>query len=368
MSFNHAIQHTVSLYVGAQPSPSTTPSPTADNSGIVDIANLAIQISAALLTFMALVLAVAAFFGFREARQARSRDQELQVELKKASRTRSQLEERLSHLESDLQSMVLVAHLFHEGQVAYSNGDYDKAVSSYEESLRLQPGNTEIQVRLARALVNKGQNGRADLLLRVITNKDPSNSGAWRALATSRRFADLTEAVHYMEKALEIDSTSLDNWNYFGLLLRDQGRFNDALAAHQEAAQLGPTDPNTLFYMSLLYTKSQRKEDAKHALYEARAQAEVRRKTDRIRPMWADIIEWAYRRCLDSAQEEDAALKIAERLKKACIEERNLQVILGHMIFLVYALKIDPRLDSTISLFPQYEVEKILSRPPYKLG
>jgi tetratricopeptide (TPR) repeat protein len=332
----------------------------------VDIANLAIQISVALLTFMALVLAVAAFFGLREARQARRRNQELQVELEKTARMRSQLEERLSHLESDLQSMVFVAHLFQEGQVAYRNGDYDKAVSFYEESLRLQPGNAEIQVRLARALVNKGQNGRADLLLRAITSKDPNNSGAWRALATSRRFVDLTEALRYMEKALEIDPGSLDNWNYFGLLLRDDGRFDDALAAHQEAARIEPMDPNTLFYMSMLYTKLQRKEDAKHALYEAHTQAEMRRKTNRIRPMWADIIEWAYRRCLDSAQDEDAALKVAERLKKACTEDRNLQVILGHMIFFVYANKIDPRLDSTINLFSQKEIEKTLSRPPYK--
>lgn len=319
-----------------------------------------------MLTLMALVLAVAAFLGFREARQARKRNKELQAELKKTARMRTQLEERLSHLEADLQSMVFVAHLFHEGQVAYSKGDYDRAASYFEESLTMQPNNPEIQIRLARTLVNKGQNGRADRLLRAVTTGDPSNAGAWRALSTSRRFVDHAEAIRYIEKALELDASSVDSWNYLGLLLRDEGSYDEALAAHQDAQKLAPTDPVTTFFVALLYMKLQQKNAASHALYEAYAQAEIRRRADRIRSIWADTIEWAYRRNLDTLQEEDAALDIARRLKEACIEQRNLQAVLGHMIFFVYANDMDPRLDSTLTLFPADEIETILSRSPYK--
>ncbi|MBO0801115.1 MAG: tetratricopeptide repeat protein [Blastocatellia bacterium] len=330
------------------------------------MANLAIQISVALLTLMTLVLAIAAFFGFREARQSRERNQELKAELEKAAHMRIKLEERLNHLEADLKSMVFIAHLFHEGQTAYSKGDYDRAASYYEESLAMQPDNTEIQVRLARTLINKGQNGRADRLLRAVTSKDPNNTDAWRALSTSRRFSDHTEALRYMEKALELDASSVDNWNYLGLLLRDEGRYDEALAAHQEAQKLAPADPITTFFIALLNMKLQQKEAASYALYESYAQSEIRRKSGRIRPIWADTIEWAYRRNLDSPQEEDAAINIARRLKRTCIEERNLQTVLGHMTFFVYANNMDPNLDSTLAIFPAEEIKSILSRSPYK--
>jgi tetratricopeptide (TPR) repeat protein len=318
------------------------------------------------MTLMTVILAVAAFFGFREARQARERDHELKAELERTAQTRTELERRLSSLEADLESMVFVAHLFHEGEVAYRKGDYDRAASYYEESLARQADNSEIQVRLARALINKGQNGRADRILRMVTNKDPGNAGAWRALSTSRRFVDHDEAVRHIEKALEIDATSADNWGYLGLLLRDAGRYDEALAAYQEARKLAPADPIATFYAALIHVKLQQKEAASHAMYEAYALAEIKRKADRIRPIWADIIEWAYRRHLDTSQEEDAALKVAEGLRDACVEQRNRQAVLGHMVFYVYANGIDPRLDSTLALFPQAEVDAILSRSPYK--
>jgi tetratricopeptide (TPR) repeat protein len=354
------------VYSPAQPTPSPAPAPASGSSSIVDVANLAIQISVALMTLMTVILAVAAFFGFREAHQARKRDHELKAELEQTAQARTKLEQRLGSLEADLGSMVFVAHLFHEGQVAYSKGDYDRAASYYEESLARQPDNSEIQVRLARALVNKGQNGRADRILRIVTNKDPGNAEAWRALSTSRRFIDHDEAVRYIEKALEIDATSADNWNYLGLLLRDAGRYDEALAAYQEAQKLVPTDPIAMFFAALIYVKLQQKAAASHAMYEAYAQTEIKRKADRIRPIWADTIEWGYRRHLDTPQEEDAALKIAKSLRDACVEPRNRQAVLGHMVFYVYASGIDPRLDSTLALFPQTEVSAILSRSPYK--
>ena len=333
---------------------------------MVDIANLAIQISVALLTLMAVLFAFAAFFGIREARQARRRNKELRNEIQKTARMRTELEKRLAHLETELQSLVFVAHLFHEGQVSYTRGEYDRAISYFEEALTLQPSNNEIKVRLARTFVNKGQNGRADRLLRAVTEKDPNNTDAWRALATSRRYVNHKEAIDYAQKALQLDESSVDNWNYLGLLLRDEGRYEEALAAHQESVARAPTDPISYFFMALLLMKLQRSKEASHYMYEAFAKTEIKRRSDSIKPIWADTIEWGYRRSLDTPGEEEEARRIAERLRERCIEDRNLQAVLGHMIFFLFANDIDPKLDSTISLFPNEEIEIVLARPPYK--
>jgi tetratricopeptide (TPR) repeat protein len=312
--------------------------------------------SVALITLVALLLAVAAFFGWREARDARRRNKRLRDEVRETTRMREQLERRLASLETELESLVLVAHLFNEGQTAYGKGEYDRAAIFYEDALALQPENAKIQVRLARTLINKGLIGRADHLLRTAAKKDPNNADAWRALATSRRYVDRSEAIRYMDTALELDGKSADNWNYLGLLLRDDKRYEEALAAHEEAVRLTPTEPTSHFYMALLLIQLKRFDRASHELYEANAKVQAQRSSGRIRPIWAMTIEWAYHRNIDSPQEETAARAVAEQLIGQCREARNRQAVLSHLVFYVCAKELDPRLDSTLSLFPQDEV------------
>ena len=334
---------------------------------LTDIANLAIQVSAAVLGLVVLILAVAAFFGIHEFRQVRHRSAELKEELRHVAETRVQIDERLQRLESDLEAMVLVAHFYQEGQAAYRRGDYDLAVSSLEEALAIQPDNPQVQVRLARALINKGQNGRADRILKSVIDRHPGNASAYLALATSRRYIDKAEAIRYVEEGLSIDGSSVDYWNYFGLLLVDEGRFEEALSAHQEACRLAPSDPLSNFFAALMYLKLKRKTEAGHAFYEAHTQADKQRYSERIRPIWADSIEWAYRRFLDTPQEEERALLIARRLTAECSTPRNMLTVLKHMIVLLESKGLDPHLDSSVSLFPRDLVDSILAQPVYNV-
>ena len=316
---------------------------------------------------MALLLAAAdAYFGIREARQSRRRNREMHDEIQKTAEMRTKLEERLAHLETEIQSIVFVAHLFHEGQVSYTRGEYDRAASYFQEALALQPNNEEIKVRLARTYVNKGQNGRADRLLRAVTEKDPQNADAWRALATSRRYVNHAEAIEYVERALDLNGSSVDNWNYFGLLCEMKDGTTRRSPHIRSQSNGAPTDPISHFFAALLLMKLEQPRQAAHYMYEAYAKTEVKRRSNSIKPIWADTIEWGYRRSLDTSEEESEARVIAERLKESCIEERNLQAVLGHIVFFLFANKIDPRLDSSLSLFPGEEIDIVLSRSPYK--
>jgi len=342
----------------APPTPVVTP----DAGTLLDAANLALQISVAVVALVTLLIALTAFFGLREVTELRRRSQELKDELRESSTARAELEKRLGSLQEDLESLVLVAHLFNEGQVAYRRGDYDRAIHFYSDVLHVQPGNSKVQVRLARCYINKGMNGRAERLLRMATSADPGNGDAWRALSTSRRYVDLVEAVSHAERAVELDEGSMDNWNYLGLLQRDQGRHMEAAASHDEAIRLAPLDPLGYFYKAALLIRLNRTDDADSLLREAYAKVEAMRRTGRIKEIWASTIEWAYRRHLDSPEQEERAAEIAAELARDCTEERNRQAILSHMIFYLRATDTDLATDLSLGRFPTNEVQREINR------
>lgn len=352
----------LSLNAATPSTPSVSPPQAANPSTVVDFANLIVQVCAGVIAFVTLLIAIAAFFGIREASLLRKLNKETRTILKKAEATRTALEARLETFALEFESLVLAAHLFNEGQSAYNATDYDKAIIFYEDALKLQPDNSKIMVRLARALTNKGMNSRAERYLRSATQKDPSNAAAWIALSTTRRYVDLPEAISFAEKAIELDEKSLDAWNYLGLLMRDARRYEEALNAHEEAQRINPLDAITCFYRALLLFKLGNKLEAKHAIYEAFAQSQTLQKTGRIKKIWAQCVEWGYRRSLDTVSDDQAALEIAVDLAAACKESRNRQALISHFAFYVAANGETPENDVSILAFPASEVKFILER------
>ncbi|GGM11690.1 MULTISPECIES: tetratricopeptide repeat protein [Micromonospora] len=341
---------------GTAPPGGDAPPPALDPGTYLDTANLALQISVGVVTVLTLFLALLAFLGLREMATIRRRQRELSRALAAAQETRDEIEGKLKSLHVDLEALVMTAHLFHEGQVAYAKADYDRAISSYQQALELQPDNPRIQVRFARALVNKGFNSRAERVLRAATTRDPLNADAWRALSTCRRYVNLTEAIDFAERAVDLDPKSSDNWNYLGLLLRDSERYEDALSAFGEATRVAPREPFGKFYQALILTKLQDDRAAIPVLRDAHADAETLRSARRIKEIWCMTIEWTYRRSLDTPEQEDAANKIVALLAVACHEARDRQAVLGHMTFYLAAKGIDLDAEASLQAFPEADV------------
>lgn len=350
------------------PTPSATtttvgaPIPTPNPADMLNTANLAIQISVAIVALVTLLIALTALLGLREVTAIRKRSAELKDEIDQSTKARKELEARLASFEADLDSLVLVAHLFNEGETAYAATDYDRAIHFYNEALQIQPGNDKIKVRLARCFVNKGMNSRAERLLREATASDPTNSDAWRALSTSRRYVDLGEAVRFAERALECDGSSEENWNYLGLLLRDEGRFDEAVAAHEEAARVSPLSPFAYFYKGLLFARLRQTDEAMYFFRDSYAKVDMLRKTNRIKAIWADTIEWGFRRHLDTPEDETRASEIANSLAQTVAEKRNRQAILSHMVFYIRAIGAEPESDLSLSWFRKSELEHAMLR------
>lgn len=339
------------------PSPSSTPTgvgPAAsvpDVATTLDLANVALQISAVLIAALTLILAIMAILGARSLREVRQLKQDMDSEVQAMAESRTAVREELSKMQDEFETLVLVAHLYNQGQTAYGESDYERALAYYQEALDLQPDNNKVRVRLARTYINQGLTFPAESLLRNISSAAPANADAWRALATVYRYRDRAHAIECMEKSLELDRSSHESWNYLGLLLRDDSKFGDAVAAHQQALRVTPADPIAHFYVGLLEAKLG-SPHSNASLDQAHSRVASLRQIGRIKTIWADTIDWAY---FVSVADQAKAKQLAEHLGTSTTSSRNRQAILQHMVFYLASRgEVDQR--DFLDFFPAGEV------------
>ena len=189
-----------------------------------------------------------------------------QPRLMKIEVSENSCKRELLSIGSEFEALVQVAHLFHEGQTAYANSDYDRAIGFFNDALALRPDNIRFLIRLGRCYTNKGSPSRAEHYLRTAMQLDPNDMDAVRALAASRRYQDLPEAISYAEQAANAQPANAENSNYLGLLLRDEQPLSrEAVRAHREALNVATLDdPINLFYLAALSYRLAKHDDAKH--------------------------------------------------------------------------------------------------------
>ena len=98
---------------------------------------------------------------------------------------------------------------------------------------------------------------RAIHLLEQATARDPNYAAAWAALGAAYDFKGQFQSLPHLSlkavemgrRAIEIDPTLADAHRWLGLSLMSIARYDDAIAAIQEAARLEPDDANV--YSSL---------------------------------------------------------------------------------------------------------------------
>lgn len=360
-----AVQAFVSLTSGTTP-PTPAPSPSTTSSGVapaatvpdvattLNLANVALQISAVLIAALTLVLAILAILGARSLSEVRQLKQDMDSEVQAMADSRRAVRAELSKMQDEFETLVLVAHLYNQGQTAYGDSDYERALAFYQEALELQPDNNKVRVRLARTYINQGLTFPAESLLRNISSTAPANADAWRALATVYRYRDRSHAIECMEKSLELDRSSDESWNYLGLLLRDDSKFGDAVAAHQQALRVTPASPIAHFYVGLLEARLG-SPHSNASLDQAHTRVESLRKIGRIKTIWADTIDWAY---FVSVADQSSAKTVAEHLGRSTTSSRNRQAILQHMVFYL-ASRGEVDQNDFLGFFPAGEVEDV---------
>lgn len=154
--------------------------------------------------------------------------------------------------------------LNYKGLIFQAEGDYETAISFYEEALELSgEGN-------ANALFNRGRayliNGRTDDAigdLRRLTTLTPDNPSAWSALGIAySNQSNWGKAIESFNQAISLDEESYRDHNLIASAYRYTGRQSEAIKILKESIKI-----NSSFYLShknlgILYADISQPEDA----------------------------------------------------------------------------------------------------------
>jgi protein O-mannosyl-transferase len=140
------------------------------------------------------------------------------------------------------------------GYLCVERGDLDKAISHFEEALKIRSGKPEghydvgsafVQMNLADALARKGQSDEAMVHYEEAIKLQPNYAEAYYnrgnvLLAKGR----IDEAIVDLEKTLQIQPDDADAHTCLGNALLRQGLLKEAIAHYEKALALAPEDPH----------------------------------------------------------------------------------------------------------------------------
>ena len=133
-------------------------------------------------------------------------------------------------------------------------------------SLGEQPDPDTLNVR-AFVLVEAGRADEARRALQQVFTVDPGNPEAHQNLARLElRLQRWPEVVTQARAAIELNPQLPLAWNYLGVALYNQRRFDDALDAWQEATALDPGDFDLLYNLAITSAEQGRTELARRSL------------------------------------------------------------------------------------------------------
>lgn len=119
-------------------------------------------------------------------------------------------------------------------------GEYDGAINSYRNALKLQPNMPDLHFNLGIVFGNLNRFEEAANSYRKAIALNPKFFEAYGNLGTlMQKQGKLEEAVASYRKAISINSDARGYFN-LGTALRDQGKLDEAIKSYQQAIQLFP--------------------------------------------------------------------------------------------------------------------------------
>ncbi len=239
-----------------------------------------------------------------------------------------------SESQNFMQTFMEASYNFNVATDAYRIGNNERAIEYFLLVLNSQPKNTLVMERLGRAYSNLNNMNKAiDYLENKALAIDPSFVPALRSLALCYRYSDRDKAIDYFQRALKIDPSDYETWDFLGLLYRDNQLIDEAISAHKHALDL-KRRPETQFYLSILYAIKGDEEGAKAMSLNARYDLKQKEHKERIRPVWQILI------CAGVPIIEgnvDEAYQLVESLSSYITTQRICDAITGHLKFLLKA-------------------------------
>jgi len=141
--------------------------------------------------------------------------------------------------------------------VAYERkGDMDRAIADYSEAIRLDPNNALASSNRGIAYAKKGDNDRAIADYNEAIRLDPKNANAFggRGLAYMRK-GDNDRAITDYNEAIRLNPKDALAFANRGIAYANKGDNDRALADNNEAIRLNPNDANAFGNRGVIYAR-----------------------------------------------------------------------------------------------------------------
>jgi tetratricopeptide (TPR) repeat protein len=155
--------------------------------------------------------------------------------------------ERLAEIHTYLEENLDLEEKFNlyyeQALILHVNGDYEEAITPYDNALKINPDKHETWHNRGTALGNLGRNEEAIASYDQALKIKPDKHEAWynRGIALDN-LGRLEEAIASYDQALKIKSDYPDAWNNRGIALGNLGRLEEAIASFDHALKIKPDD------------------------------------------------------------------------------------------------------------------------------
>jgi len=125
--------------------------------------------------------------------------------------------------------------------------------------LRTLPPSAEVEMALARALLDRGEADSALAHARRATGMEPQNAATWNYLGiTLGRLDRLPEAKQALQKALDLDSVNDKTHINMGNILLRQGKLDEAKSEYLIATTIDSTNATVWINLAMVYEREKK--------------------------------------------------------------------------------------------------------------
>jgi tetratricopeptide (TPR) repeat protein len=143
-------------------------------------------------------------------------------------------------------------------------GQSDKALESYSDALRKAPNDVDLKLRVGSTQVIAGHAEAAEAILRQVVKERPGSAEANHFLGRALlvKATNLSEAMKYLESAVNIDGNRAEYHLYVGWAANDTGQPARAESALKKALELDKGLGDAYWQRGILRQKSGSANDA----------------------------------------------------------------------------------------------------------
>lgn len=315
----------------------------------LDMASFVIEWSGFALTFLTIVAGILSFMGFKEVKdlqkarddvkmlQEKYTSEVAQIEsLKKESeRNLEKLEKRF---ENEAQTIMYATYYYSMGTDAYRRARYMEAIQYLKKSLRYFYKNTDAICLVGRAYSFLGSKEISLEYYQKALEIDKDCGAAFRGLAAWYRYAEPKKALEYAKKAADYEPENPEILNYYGQLLRDNGRVTEAMDIYLRSYSI-KKHPDTCFFLSILYLAEESYGRARLFIQEAIDGYNNETEFGITKPVWLQLSIWVQRLVEYTTQARFiAAMNQLDKVKECIETDKTKRVVLGHIEFVLKAM------------------------------